>query len=94
MVDTEKRVDIGVEKSEDSNIKTQIHSYVNTNNFAAQLFTSIMSVEKADVRAKLMLELVAYTVGKIKAEDSDDVTGIDSIEINFYEAKPEDEVET
>ena len=75
------------------NLVDLIASRVHSEEYFEDLVTSILSISKADTKAKLMLELMTFCIPKIKAKDEDPNQGVESININFFEARPEDSKE-
>lgn len=79
-----------IEIEDKNDISELISRHVNTDLFMRDLLSAITQVDNHTNRAKLMLELVAYTAPKIKAIDKDDSGSLDGITINFIEANREE----
>ena len=72
-------------------LSDRLSDHVNDDSFYADLLEQIDSVEKPDLKFKMMLELAAFVAPKVKTVDSRAVEKVPDIHIEFYSEAPNED---
>ena len=71
-----------------------VREYINTPEFFDKLTVTLDSVKKEETKFKLMLDLINYVYPKMKPSEEDTTDTVDTVHIEFVEAKPDGEENT